>query len=162
MGEFAGVVVALGRVEYFRRFYQDVRPVDGTEINLMHRDGNLLAADLRSRRHWAGVSRCSIPSSPSRRRATAGRCGSRAPLDGADRFGALAPVSGYPLAVVVTRDTRRALEPWREQAAGTILLAAFATALMVLLSAPIRAPERDARLARVVAGALRARSRRIE
>ncbi len=132
-GKFAGVVVALGRVEYFRRFYQDVRPVDGTEINLMHRDGTLLAAEPAVAsalgRHsplFDAVVAVQAASNGGPLRVTS-------PPDRVDRFGALAPVSGYPLAIVVTRDMRRALAPWRVQAAGTILLAAFATALLVLL-----------------------------
>src|SRR5262249_61313617 len=42
-GAFAGTISARGRVEYFRKFYQDVQLDPGTRVSLVHRNGTLLA-----------------------------------------------------------------------------------------------------------------------
>jgi len=42
-GEFAGVVAARGRIDYFQQFYRDIRLDQGTKITLMHQNGKLLA-----------------------------------------------------------------------------------------------------------------------
>jgi PAS domain S-box-containing protein len=137
-GEFAGVVAAQGRVEYFQKFYRDVRSVDGTKINLMHLDGTLMArepvVESALGQHFALFDSlladhgAAPANSPLR---------VISPLDGVKRFGALAPVAGYPLAVVVTRDVALALAPWRAQTAGTVArtlaLSLLAAMLMALL-----------------------------
>ncbi len=136
-GRFAGVIVAQGRVAYYEKFYRDVHPVDGTKINLVHRDGTLLArepaADASLGRRFALVERLIAAS-----RANHGEpLRLTSPLDGIPRFGALAAVAGYPLLVGVTRDKALALEPWRQQAAGTVArtlgLGLLAAALMAML-----------------------------
>ena len=136
-GRFAGVVLAQGRVEYYQQFYRDVHPVDGTKINLVHEDGTLLARDPAA---YASLGQ----RFPLTRRLIASSRDSHgepmrltSPLDGIRRFGALAPVTGYPLVVGVTRDVALALEPWRQQAAGTAArtlgLGLLAAALMLML-----------------------------
>src|SRR5262249_56735215 len=42
-GTFGGTISARGRVEYFRKFYQDVQLDPGTRVSLVHRNGTLLA-----------------------------------------------------------------------------------------------------------------------
>ena len=133
-GEFAGAVVAPIRVEAFQRFYRDVHPVEGTTIDLLHRDGSLQArdppADAALGRHSALFDAM---------RAADGAAGLRFtdPQNGEPRFGALAPVTGYPLVVAVSRDVARALAPWRRQAVATgvslLGLGSLATLLMALL-----------------------------
>src|SRR5262249_31410508 len=55
------------------------------------------------------------------------------PLDGIERFGAIALVPDYSLAVVVTRDTRTALAPWRAQSFSTARRTLGLSALAALL-----------------------------
>ena len=136
-GEFGGVIAAMGRVEYFRKFYSDVRPVDGTRINLMHLDGTLLAREPAVESalgHRFGLFDVMLGQHAAEH---GGPLRVTSPLDGVERFSALAPVAGYPVAVVVARDVGLALAPWRAQAVGTVLrtlaLAALAAALMLAL-----------------------------
>ena len=42
-GEFLGLVVARGRIDYFQQFYRDIRLDQGTKTTLMHQTGTLLA-----------------------------------------------------------------------------------------------------------------------
>ena len=137
-GSFAGVVVAAGRVDYFQRFYRDVRLDQGTKITLIHRDGTLMArypvAEAALGQRFLAMldemlaARDSGVALPSR---------GRSPLDGVDRFGAVQLVPEFPLAVIVTRDAAVALAAWREQAVGTALrtlaLGVLATVLLLLV-----------------------------
>ncbi len=134
---FAGTVGARGNVEYFQAFYRDAEPEPGTQIALIHRDGTLVAGYpvdeaalgkafpmfdewIASQERGAGE--------PMR--------DSKGPA-GAERLGTARLVSGYPLAVVVSRDTASALAPWRAQAVGTaartVTLGALALLLLWLL-----------------------------
>ncbi len=115
-----------------------MRPVDGTKINLMHLDGTLMArepvVESALGQHFAlfdsllANHHAAPANSPLR---------VTSPLDGVKRFGALAPVAGYPLAIVETRDVALALAPWRAQTAGTVVrtlaLSLLAVTLMALL-----------------------------
>ena len=136
-GKFAGLAVAEVRVEYFRKFYRDVRFGDGTKINLIHHNGTLLA---RHPVHESALGqRFALFDVVRVRHAASGGEPLRftSPLDDVKRFGALAPVVGYPLAVVVTRDQHLALAPWFDQSAGTavrtLALGLLAATLMLLL-----------------------------
>jgi len=136
-GSFAGVVAAGGRVEYFQRFYRDVRLDEGTNITLMHRSGTLMArypaVEAALGKHFTLLdmmlaARDSGAPQPSR---------ARSPIDGVDRFGTVQLVPEFPLAVIVTRDTAVALASWREQAMGSVLrtlaLGVLAIVLLVLV-----------------------------
>jgi PAS domain S-box-containing protein len=137
-GAFVGAVVAGGRIDYFQQFYNDVRPDAGTTITLMHRNGSLVA------RHPAMPSamgqrfpvvdtmlalRQANPSGPMR---------SVSPVDGVDRFGAIALVPDHPLAVIVTRDADVAMGSWRQQSIGTIARTLALGVLAALLLAMLR------------------------
>ena len=115
-GEFTGVIVGRGNLDYYQQFYRDVRPDPGTAIALMHADGTLVA------RH---------PPLPD---ALGGRFD---PLAGGERFGSKQRVGDYPLTVVVTRDASAALKGWRAQSIGTafrtLALSALAALLLVVL-----------------------------
>ena len=117
-GRFAGVVGAPGRINYFQEFYGDTYPDKGTAITLLHRNGTLLArhptADASLGQRFGIVDALIAASAPPPSRNTS-------PLDGVERFGAHRIVPDYPLVVIVTRDVRVALAPWREQAIGTAL-----------------------------------------
>jgi PAS domain S-box-containing protein len=137
-GVFDGAVVAGGRVDYFQQFYRDVRLDGGTTISLMHRSGTLMArhppAEGAMGRRFAVVDamlalRNAEPGGPMR---------SISPVDGVDRFGALALVPDYPLAVIVTRDADMALAAWRQQTIGTIARTLALAALAALLLAMLR------------------------
>lgn len=136
-GQFAGVVLAQGRVAYYQTFYRDVHPVGGAMISLLHQNGTLLArepsADVSLGQRFALVERLIAASRASRGETL--RLAS--PLDGLARFVAFAPVTGYPLFIGVTRNVDRVLKPWREQAMGTALrtlaLALLAAVLLALL-----------------------------
>jgi len=137
-GAFAGVVVAEGRVDYFQRFYRDVRLGAGTAVTLMHRNDTLVArypgADAAMGQHFGIVEamlalRDADPNGPMR---------SVSPVDGIDRFGALALVPEQPLAVIVTRDADVAMAPWRQQTVGTIARTLAMGVLAALLLAVVR------------------------
>ena len=137
-GSFAGVVVAEGRVDYFQQFYRDVRLGAGTSVSLMHRNGTLVAryppADKALGQRFGIVEtmlalRDTDPEGPMR---------SVSPVDGVDRFGALALVPEQPLAVIVTRDVDVAMAPWREQTVGTIVRTVAMGVLAALLLAVLR------------------------
>ncbi len=140
-GEFAGIVGARGRVDYFQEFYRDIRLDPGTTIALIHQSGSLLARypprDGELGKHL-----------PYFEQLLAARAAAQEPLqisdpiDGVDRFGAFQSVLGYPLAVIVTREARVALTPWRDQAFGTgvrtLALSTLAVALIVALLRHLR------------------------
>jgi len=137
-GSFAGIVVGEGRVDYFQQFYRDVRLGAGTTVSLMHRNGTLVAryptADASLGQHYGIVEamlalRDADPDGPMR---------SKSPLDGVDRFGALALVPEQPLAVIVTRDVDVAMAPWRQQTVGTIARTLAMGVLAALLLAVLR------------------------
>ena len=137
-GAFAGAVVAGGRVDYFQQFYKDVRLDPGTTISLLHRDGTLLArhpaAEAAMGQRFPVLDtmlalRDADPDAPLR---------SVSPIDGVDRFGAIALVPDYPLAVVVTRDADLALAGWHQQTVGTIARTLAMGVLAALLLAVLR------------------------
>jgi PAS domain S-box-containing protein len=137
-GSFAGIVVAEGRVDYLQAFYRDIRLDTGTHITLMHRNGTLVArhppAEAAMGKRYAVVDtmlalREAQPDQPLR---------SVSPIDGVERFGALALVPEQPLAVVVTRDVRVALAAWREQMVGTVARTLAMGVLAALLLAVLR------------------------
>jgi PAS domain S-box-containing protein len=135
-GEFAGIVAARSRIEYFQQFYRDIRLDEGTSVALMNRDGTLLARHPPVESMFgkpialsAGVAEAVKAVRPALARTVS-------PLDGVERFVALQPVPDHSLTVFVTRDAAVALAPWREQSAGTaartLALGALATLLLWL------------------------------
>lgn len=140
-GEFAGIVGVRGRVDYFQEFYRDIRLDPGTTIALVHRSGSLLA---RYPAHDTELGK----QFPTFQQLLAARATAQEPLrtsdpiDGIDRFGAYQSVLNYPLAVIVTREARVALAPWRDQAVGTgvrtLALSALAVGLIVVLLRHLR------------------------
>jgi PAS domain S-box-containing protein len=132
-GEFAGVIGARGRVDYFQSFYRDVRLDAGTNITLMHRDTTLIA------RYPPMPTAIGEPFALLDKMLAARDVGERgpirivSPIDGVERFAALRTVPDYPLEVVVTRDVAFALAPWRGMARGTALRTLALSALAALL-----------------------------
>src|SRR5262249_29383726 len=136
-GEFAGAVVSRLRSEYFQQFYRDIRVDPGTTITLMQDNGRLLARypmvgdalgkhlplfeTLFARVKAGGGEPIRVVSS----------------FDGVERFVSIQPTAGYPIIVIVARDTALALAPWRAQAYGTaartLALSALAALLIALL-----------------------------
>src|SRR5262249_11749597 len=133
-GTFAGTISARGRVEYFRKFYHDVQLDPGTRVSLVHRNGTLLA---RNPQIEAGLGRrfptfdrlLSLDTAPGH----SGPLRVTSPLDGVERFAAIALVPDYPLAVVVTRDTKTALAQWRAESFATARRTLALSALAGLL-----------------------------
>ncbi|GMV57723.1 MAG: hypothetical protein AMXMBFR72_08370 [Betaproteobacteria bacterium] len=136
-GEFAGVIGARGRIDYFQHFYRDIRLDEGTKVTLMHRGGTLLAryppAPAALGQHFPLLDKMIA----ARESGAPWPTRTISPVDGVERFGAVRPVPDYPLEVIVTRDTRTALARWREQAWGTaartLALAVLAALLLALL-----------------------------
>jgi PAS domain S-box-containing protein len=132
-GEFAGVAAARGRIEYFEQFYRNMQLDPATTITLMHQGGTLVA------RHPPAQSALGkrVPLFDTAMAVNTGPFRSASPIDGVDRFAAIKLVPDYPLAVVVARDARAALAPWRAQSIGTALrtlaLSALAAGLLLLL-----------------------------
>jgi signal transduction histidine kinase/CheY-like chemotaxis protein len=154
-GRFAGTAVALLDAGYFERFYANVQFGFRNVVALHDAEGALLArypprddriGDVISTWHKDLASRTPEPQP---RRFTS-------QLDNIDRLGVAAPVPGYPLHVVVTRDLGHVFAPWREAAAGslvrTLLLCAAALGLMAIVLRQVRRVE--------AAGASLARSER--
>jgi PAS domain S-box-containing protein len=118
-GEFAGIVAARGRTEYFEQFYRDIRLDPGTSVALMRDDGTLLA------RYPVVESALGKRFPPSEQLLASSMTSAGAPvrlaspIDGIERFVVLRRVPDYPLVVVLTRDAAVALAPWRAQAIGT-------------------------------------------
>ena len=135
-GQFAGVVSARGRIDYFQKFYRDIRLDQGTKATLMHHNGTLVArypvveSALGKRFPLFDemlASHATREPGPTR---------TISPVDDVERFGAIQLVPDYPLAVIVTRDVAVALAPWRAQAIGsairTLALAALAAVLLAI------------------------------
>ncbi len=116
-GRFDGVAVALLDVDYFERFYADVKVGDGSVVALTGSDGTLVARqpshDDAVGQPVAGWSR-GLDSNPAPRRFV-----SR--LDHVERLGVAQPVPGYALHVLVARDVDLVFAPWREAAWGSVL-----------------------------------------
>ncbi len=136
-GEFAGVVGARGRIEYFEAFYRDVRLDQGATIVLMHSDGTLIARHPRIDSAIGQHFTLLFELHQARTNGQRGPIRTVSPIDGVDRFAALRSVPEYPLEVIVTRDATVALGRWREAAWGTAVrtlgLALLATLLMAML-----------------------------
>jgi PAS domain S-box-containing protein len=136
-GSFMGTVGARGRVEYFQRFYRDAQPAPGEQIALMHHDGTLVATYPRAPEALGEPYVLFEAIAPDRAPEHGKTLRGASPLDGVERFGAIAPVPDHPLAVVVARDSSAALAPWRERALGagvrTAALAVLASLLLFLL-----------------------------
>ena len=157
-GEFAGVVAARGRIDYFQQFYRDIRLDQGTNIILMQLDGKLLARyphiesalgkrfpQFDQMLSWYNEGH----PAPTR---------TVSPVDGVERFGAMRLVPDYPLAVIVTRDVAVALAPWKEQArrsiVRTLALGILAALLLVVVMRQLaRLGRSEERFALAVAGA---------
>jgi PAS domain S-box-containing protein len=136
-GQFAGAIVAGGRVEYFEKFYHDVKPDKGNSIVLIHRNGSLIA------RHPVMPSAMGqrfpvVESLLAQRQANPEPMRGISPIDGVDRFGAIAFVPEHPLVVIVTRDADVAMASWRQQSVGTIARTLALGVLGALLLAMLR------------------------
>ena len=134
-GEFAGVVAAHGRIDYFQQFYRDIRLDEGTKVTLMQQSGTLLARHPPVESALGKRFALFDEMLASRKAGEPGPMRTMSPVDGVERFGASQMVPGYPLAVIVTRDTATALAPWREQAAGTAIRTLALSVLAALLLA---------------------------
>jgi PAS domain S-box-containing protein len=136
-GDFAGIVAARGRIDYFQDFYRDIALDLGTQVTLMHTNGSLAARHPPA--EAALGQRFALFDAMLAKLAAGERAPLRtvSPVDGVEHFGAVRLVPDYPLAIIVTRDARAALAAWREQALGTALrtvaLGAFAALLIALL-----------------------------
>ena len=138
-GAFAGIVVAEGRVDYFQQFYRDVRLGAGTRGFVDAPQWHVVGAVPACRgRLWASdfaivesmlAQRDADPDGPMR---------SLSPVDGVERFGALALVPEQPLAVIATRDADVAMAPWHQQTVGTIAARLAMGVLAALLLAVLR------------------------
>ncbi len=135
-GQFAGVVAARGRVDYFEQFYRDAYPEPSTRVALLHRNATLLARHPPSAAALGQrfpVLEGLLPEPGGRPVASRGI----SPVDGVDRFAAIRLVPDYPLVVVVTREASAALAPWRSQAIGSALRTLALGALASLLLAVV-------------------------
>ncbi|MBW4490919.1 MAG: response regulator [Trichocoleus desertorum ATA4-8-CV12] len=141
--DFAGVVSAHGKVEYFQRFYRDSFQDKPIRISLMHRDGWLLARHPPANEmlgHRLEVLATLLPTE-STITSTVARLPS--PVDGADHFVALQVVPEYPLVIAVSLEASTALSDWRDHAWTTLfrtgILCALAAMLLWMVSRQINA-----------------------
>ena len=140
-GKFAGVVVARGRIAYFQNFYRDALRDPGTAVALLHREGTLLARYPEAR-SALGKKFPVVPQMIAAAEKGEGPTRAASPIDGIDRFGAVAAVPDYPLVVTVTRDAAAALGPWRAQTLRsglrTLALAGLALVLLYVVLRSLR------------------------
>jgi PAS domain S-box-containing protein len=122
-GAFAGVVAALVNLEDLAKFYAAVSLGNGTAVQLLRADGQLLVSDP-SQPDAIGKT---FPQLSSTLKAPS--TGLANPIDGKQEFIAVAAVRDTPLVLAVTREKAVALQPWRDEA---IRLAAR-TAVVALL-----------------------------
>ena len=136
-GRFAGIVGAIGSIDYFQDFYSHVQFEPGTTIAVLHRGGNLLARfppleDALGKRFPP-----SDTLAAQRTPAAQGAARVTSPLDGVERLAVLLPVPDLPLEVIVARDVETALAPWRVQTQRTVMttlaLALLASLLLALV-----------------------------
>ncbi len=117
-GRFAGVVIARVALDYLAKFYAKINVTPDTSIRLMREDGVTLAEFPP------------VPPQPPRDRK----------IEVADK------VSGYPIAVTVSRSSRNVLRPWVQEeessAARTLSLAVLAGILLMALRAALNRQER--------------------
>lgn len=107
---FAGVVTAVVDLEDLEQFYRAVNLGVGSAIHLLREDGTLL---VRNPTTADAVGR-KFPQLVAASIAQAKRLVN--PIDGRRDFVAVARVRDTPLELVVTRDERVALQPWRDEA----------------------------------------------
>ena len=137
-GRYAGSAGVLLDTAEFERFYADVQPGLLNVIALHDEEGVLLvrypAQDDAIGRVLGTWGRAGTASSgvPQLRRFVSG-------VDGVERLGIAQLVSGYPLRVVVSRDTRLVYAPWREAAWGSV-----ARTLLLCVAASWLSPSRCA------------------
>jgi signal transduction histidine kinase/ActR/RegA family two-component response regulator len=136
-GRDAGRVLARVDLADFEEFYQAIDAGAGNSIVLLRNDGMLAA------RHPPLASsigrRFEDLTAESEAASQAGEGGLViSPIDHARRFVAASPVREQPFVVMVTREERVALAPWREQsthvAVRTLLLCLVGIALIALLA----------------------------
>ena len=117
-GAFAGTVGARLRIDYFTDFYRDIKLEAGTKVTLMHHGGALLARfPLRPEavgQRFEPSSRAALAAS---RADGAAPVRVPSPVDGVDRYVAMAGRAGYPVDVIVSRDADAVLGAWSAQAA---------------------------------------------
>jgi signal transduction histidine kinase/ActR/RegA family two-component response regulator len=117
-GRFSGVVIARVALDYLAKFYAQINVTPDTSIRLLRNDGITLAE---------------FPPAP--------------PHPSSDRKIEIADeVSGYPIAVVVSRSSRDVLRPWIQEeessAARTLSLAVLAGILLMALRSALNRQER--------------------
>lgn len=119
-GRFAGVVIARVVPDYLAKFYAQINVTPDTSIRLMRTDGVTLA-------EFPAVASASLPSRDRK-------------IEVAES------VSGYPIAVVVSRSSRDVLRPWIQEeessAARTLSLAVLAGILLLALRSALNRQEK--------------------
>lgn len=144
-GALQGVVVAALHLDYFRRFYSDLRLPTGSTLALLRNDGTLLLREPEA----PGVVGTRVPGalgdvSPVRP-ATVGI--EHSPIDGVRRLVVRQLVEGVPATVLASRPMSTILANWRERATYTgVLVAVLLLAVATLAPIGLRAVATEARL----------------
>jgi PAS domain S-box-containing protein len=135
-GRFAGIVTANVDLEDLNQFYQAVDVGPGSHIALLREDGTLLVRNPRAE-NAVGRRYPVLADAP---RGDDVRVLN--PIDGRLDFIAVAPVRNAPLKLVVTRDAKMALRPWRNEtirvAMRTLIMAVLGALLLALLLRQIK------------------------
>jgi len=136
-GRFDGTVGALLDATYFDTFYAAVHLERGTSVALLHKGGALVA---RFPRQDAQVGR-PVPEYRDLSQAEAASDPPsvlRGPSGGSKRIAVARAVPGFAMTVVVTRELREVLAPWREQALGVVLRTVILTLMVAALLAMVQ------------------------
>jgi PAS domain S-box-containing protein len=122
-GAFAGVVAAIVNFEDLEKFYAAVSLGNGTAVQLLRDDGQLLVRDPpQPGAIGKTFPQLSIALKPP-------STGLANPIDGKQEFLAMAGVRDTPLVLAVSREKAVALQPWRDEA----MRLAARTAVVALL-----------------------------
>jgi signal transduction histidine kinase/ActR/RegA family two-component response regulator len=144
-GNFAGIVNAILRVDYFLEFYRAINLGPGTGVVLARRDGIVL---VRAPMVEAWVGR-SLTGGRMPQGAPAGVRQMASPIDGVERIFAYEKISGFPLLIAATMSRQDALAPFREVLVSSLIEGALAVAALavggILLVIAIRRRESAAR-----------------
>ncbi|SOD95269.1 sensor histidine kinase [Caenispirillum bisanense] len=143
--DFAGVVLAALHLEYFRRFYRDLRLPGGSTLALLRDDATLLlreppVPEVVGKRVPGALGDLS-PERPISVRVE------NSPIDGVERLVVRQRVADASTVVLASRPMRTILANWRERLAYTgVLVAVLLVAVATLVPIGLRAVRTESRL----------------
>jgi diguanylate cyclase (GGDEF)-like protein/PAS domain S-box-containing protein len=131
-GTFLGVVSRGMSPANFETFFESLSLGEGSAINMMHRDGTMLARYPHIEA-MIGQNLSTAPVQQLLRGSDSGTTRLLSPVDGEYRLAAARALTGFPLSIIATMKVSTALADWREQTRSLIGAAAL-SALVISLT----------------------------